>query len=109
MDEKDKELILEFKDKIPQEIKKHLKRVIVFGSRARGESSESSDLDVAVLVDRKNTEVEKKIEDTAYQLMWAHDFKPIISIKIFAQAQFQRALDQEFSFYRHIQEEGIVL
>ena len=42
----DKAIILEFKKKIPREILSHLKKVIVFGSRAKGNASEESDLDV---------------------------------------------------------------
>ena len=45
----------------------------------------------------------------AYQIMWEHDFKPIISLKVFSEASFNRALEEGFSFYRNIEREGIVL
>ncbi len=107
MDERDRALILEFKKRLSLDIEKHLKRIIVFGSRVRGEAAEDSDLDVIALVDKKTPEIEKKLEDIVYQVMWDHDFEPIISLKVFAESQFNSALTKGFSFYRHIEQEGI--
>ncbi|MDN3511258.1 MAG: nucleotidyltransferase domain-containing protein [Candidatus Jettenia sp. CY-1] len=109
MDEKDRALILEFKGRIPPSLKKHLKRLIVFGSRVKGEASEDSDLDILVLVDEKTPEIEKKLEDVVYQVMWDHDFKPIVSLKVFAESQFNNAANKGFSFYQHVEKEGISL
>ena len=52
--------------------------------------------------------LEKRLEDVAYSLMVKNDFKPIISLKIFGQGDFERRLKQGFSFYRHVRE-GIVI
>lgn len=106
---KDKAIVLEFKRKIPGEILSHLKRLIVFGSRIKGNASEDSDLDVVVVLDDKNSVIEKELDDIAYQVMWDHDFKPVISLKIFGEAQFYRAVQKGFSFYRHVDMEGIVV
>ena len=51
MDERDKALVTDLKERFPLHIKKHIKRFIVFGSRVRGEATEGSDLDIIVLVD----------------------------------------------------------
>lgn len=107
MDEKDKALILEFKSKLPLNLARHLKRIIIFGSRAKGKATEDSDLDVIVLVDKITSDIEKCLNDTAYQVMWDHDFKPIISLKVFAEAKFNNAISKGFSFYRHVEKEGI--
>ncbi|MCL4416508.1 MAG: hypothetical protein M1475_01415 [Actinobacteria bacterium] len=42
MDERDKIIIKEFKSRIPQNIKSHLEKIIVYGSRARNEEDEFS-------------------------------------------------------------------
>ncbi len=107
MDKRDKELILEFKKRLPSELERHLKRLIIFGSRVRGEAVEESDIDVIALVDEKIPEIEKQLEDIAYQIMWDHDFKPIISLKVLSEAQFYNALNRGFSFYRHVEKEGV--
>lgn len=107
MNEQDKALILEFKRKLPSDLAGHLKRIIVFGSRVRGEATEDSDLDVIALVDEKTPEIEKRLEDIIYQVMWDHDFKPIISLKIFSEAKFYDAFNRGFSFYRHVESQGV--
>lgn len=107
MDKRDRALILELKRRIPLDIKKRLKRVIVFGSRVTGKATEDSDLDVIALVDEKTPEIEEKLEDIVYQVMWDHDFKPIISLKVFVESQFYSALNKGFSFYRHVEKEGV--
>ncbi|MEW6263161.1 MAG: nucleotidyltransferase domain-containing protein [Thermodesulfobacteriota bacterium] len=78
-----------------------------FGSRARGEGTEESDLDLIALVDTKTPELEQGIEDAVYGLMWDHDFKPIISLKIFEEIHFREAVRQGFSFYRNVEREGL--
>lgn len=109
MKEREKLLILEFKRKLPPEVGRHMRKLIVYGSRARGEAEEGSDLDLIALVDERTLEIEQMIEDVAYQVMWDHDFKPIISLKIFAESDFNHAVQVGFSFYRHIAKEGIPL
>ncbi|TLD43270.1 MAG: hypothetical protein JETT_0439 [Candidatus Jettenia ecosi] len=53
MKEEDKEIILEFKMQLTEDIRVQIEKIIVFGSRARDEETEDSDLDVIVLVREK--------------------------------------------------------
>jgi predicted nucleotidyltransferase len=109
MTERDRDLILELRERLPTEVVAHIKRVIAFGSRIRGQDQEASDLDLLILVDQKSPEVEMKIEDVAYKVMWDHDFRPIISIKVFTDAHYQKFLGEGFSFFRNIEREGVSL
>jgi len=109
MNERDKELITEFKRRLPSELGNHLRRIIVFGSRSRGDAAEESDLDVIALVDEKSIDIERRLEDIVYQVMWDFDFKPIISLKVFSESQFNNALSRGFSFYRYVQQEGVAV
>jgi len=107
MKERDRELILEFRRRLPADLERRLRRLIVFGSRAKGEAAEDSDLDIIALVDEKSSEIEEKLGDILYQLMWDHDFKPMISLKVFSESQYQGALKRGFSFYRNVEKEGV--
>jgi len=109
MNEKDRLIVKEFKSRIPKNIKKHLEKIIVYGSRARDREDEFSDLDIAVIVDKKGSALEKELEEIAYQVMWEYDFKPLISLKLFSKSDFNQALRNGFSFYRNVEREGIVL
>ena len=109
MQERDKRIIIDFEQRIPVEIRNHLIRLIVFGSRATGQAAEDSDLDLAALVDEKTPEIETVLDDVAYDVMWDYDFRPIISLKIFSEAHFKSAIARGFSFYRNVEKNGISL
>ncbi|MFH0920604.1 MAG: nucleotidyltransferase domain-containing protein [Fibrobacterota bacterium] len=103
------QLVTVFNDNIPVSIRNRILKIIVFGSYARGDSAPDSDLDVAVIVDRKDAFVEKLLEDAAYQAMLDTDFKTIISVKVFSDESFNACLQKGFAFYRHIADEGVVV
>jgi len=109
MNETDRNLILEIKKRLPQDVMAHIQKVIAFGSRVRGQGEEDSDLDLLILVDQKTSELEAKIEDIVYQVMWDHDFRPIISIKVFTAVGYRNFLKEGFSFYKNIEREGVSL
>jgi predicted nucleotidyltransferase len=109
MNEKDRTIVKELKSRIPQNIKKHLEKIIVYGSRARNTEDEFSDLDIAIIVDKKGSVLEQELDEIAYQVMWKYDFKPLISLKLFSKSDFNQALRNGFSFYRNVEREGIVL
>lgn len=104
---RDKEIVLEFKRRFTDDIQTLVTKLIVFGSRARGDATEDSDIDIVVLVTTKTPDIERKMEDIAYKVMWHYDFKPMISLKVIAESQFNDASARGFSFYKHIQEEGV--
>ena len=109
MDQKDQTIISELKNRIPDNVKDHICKVIAFGSRVRDNGKDDSDLDLLILLDRKTPELLHIIEDIAYQVMWDYDFRPIISIKLFTEANFNKCLAEGFSFYKNIEREGISL
>jgi len=109
MKESDRRLVETLKSRLPENTRSHISQVIVFGSRARGEAGEDSDLDVAILVDNKTPEIERAIDDAAYSVMWDNDFTPIVSLKVFQEAKFRKAAEQGFSFYLHVTREGIAI
>ena len=109
MGELDKELIEELKQRLPADILKHIRRMIMYGSRARGDATEDSDLDLVALVDEKTPELEQALDEIAYNLMWDHDFKPIISLKVFDEERFRSAAAKGFSYYRNVEREGVTI
>jgi predicted nucleotidyltransferase len=109
MGENDRQIVMEFKQRLSTKVSRHLKKVILYGSRAKGDAAADSDLDLIALLDEKTPELEQLLDDAAYNVMWDHDFNPIISIKVFEEARFRSAAQKGFSFYRNIEREGIEL
>ena len=107
MNEQDRKIVLELKSRLSADLRKRVKKLILYGSRARGGSMEDSDLDLVALVDEKTPEIEGALDEVAYGVMWDHDFKPVISLKVFSEARFRSATEKGLSFYKHVEKEGI--
>ena len=109
MNEQDKKILEEFKRNLPLEAKKHLKKLIAYGSRARGDFREDSDLDAVALVDEKSPALDNTFDDVVYDVMLNHDFKPIISLRVFSESNFHDMLKRGYSFYQNVDQEGIAI
>lgn len=87
----------------------HLSKVIVYGSYARGDYHENSDVDVLVLVKLPEDEIkrlENMVYDTAFEIEMdtGIDISPIIK----NEAQYEYWLDT-LPFYRNIRNEGVLV
>jgi len=109
MENKDRQIVEDLKKRLPPEVTQHIRKLIVFGSRATGRATEESDLDIIALVDVKTPDIENILDDVAYRVMWDRDFKPMISLKVIAESQFKNALDKGYSFYKHVEKEGVAV
>jgi predicted nucleotidyltransferase len=109
MGEQDRALIEEFKRRLPADLVPHIRQMIMYGSRARGDAELDSDLDLVALVDENSPALEKQLDEIAYDLMWDHDFKPIISLKVFSEERFRTAAAKGYTYYRTIEREGITI
>jgi len=71
MREKEHKIVEKFKQLVAQRVKVH--EVRVFGSRARGDAAEESDLDVLIVVDYLDHAIEKYISDCAWEVGFPDD------------------------------------
>lgn len=87
----------------------HLKKIIVYGSYARGDYQEHSDVDVMVLVDLSEKEI-KKTENDVYDIAFEIEMNTGIDISpiIKNEAQYEYWADT-LPFYRNVREEGVVV
>ena len=109
MKEKDRSIVQDIKQRLSEQVQRHVERFIVFGSRARGDAPVDSDLDLIALVDKKTPEIEKALDDVAYEVMWDNDFNPIISLKVFSRSSFESAVARDLSFYKNVDSQGIAV
>ena len=109
MKEKDRSIVQDIKQRLSEQVQRHVERFIVFGSRARGDAPVDSDLDLIALVDKETPEIEKALDDVAYEVMWDNDFNPIISLKVFSRSSFESAVARDLSFYKNVDSQGIAV
>ena len=61
-----------FKDAVADKLGEHLRQVLLFGSRARGDANADSDYDLLVVVDQVNSAVTDGIDAIAGQALLEH-------------------------------------
>ena len=86
-----------------------LKKIILYGSYARGDYKENSDIDIMILTsmsDPEIREIENRVYDTAYDYQLSDNI--MISVNIENASHFNYWLGA-LPYYDNIEREGIVL
>ena len=100
-------ILLGFARQVKSILDGRLSKVIVYGSYARGDYRENSDVDVMILVKMTETEI-KKITSTIYDMAYDIELEKgiHISVVIKNEEQFEYWVDT-LPFYRNVSEEGV--
>jgi len=98
-------IIYEFKDEIKKIAKTNLKQIILFGSFARGEAVEGSDIDLLLIFNTKpSSDIIQKIRELSSTLSLKYDV--VISEFLFTEEEFER---YKTPFLLNVKKEGIVI
>ena len=87
----------------------HLRKVILYGSYARGDYNESSDVDIMILLDISDLEC-KDYQDMLFDMTYDINFDNNVEINVITKSEdtFNTWLNA-YPFYQNIQNEGVVL
>ena len=103
----------ELLDKYIAEIKKiygtHLQEVILYGSYARGDFKEDSDIDIMILVDLSEEEIQKsrdRVSDFTYDFNMDYDLLIMPVVKGMAHFKYW---SEAYPFYQNVEKEGVNL
>ncbi len=105
-DERKKELE-DLKKKLVHLLGPQALKMVLFGSRARGDYSENSDLDVAILVRGLTREMKRRILDQVAEIEL--EYLLPISVLVFSEDEFERLKKRERRIAIDIEREGIPL
>ncbi|MGH7493053.1 MAG: nucleotidyltransferase domain-containing protein [bacterium] len=100
-----KDILAQFKREVKARIGENLKKIILFGSKARGDDGVDSDYDCLVLVDEVTPKVKDAIDEVAGDLLFEHN--AVFSIfPLPEHVYMQKRFDP---FLNNIRREGIAL
>lgn len=106
MKSKIKKITKEVKNRLTSLYKNQLVNIILFGSQARGDAEDESDIDIMILLKDQIIPAQelKKCSDIIYELSFKFD--TVIS---FLFAQEENFLNQKTPLFLNIKKEGIIL
>ena len=107
MDDDIRELLHELKTRLTRFLAGRTFRLVLFGSRARGDHDDDSDIDVAIIVDDLSHELKDRVLDLVTNLELER-LKPLSAL-VLSQADFDALRDRERRIALDIEEEGIVV
>ena len=103
--ENEKLELAEFLKKIEEKFSKEITQTILYGSKARGDSNKDSDIDILIILEKKNMKIRREILTLTSQISLEYDLliNPIISNINRIERQ------REFSFYKNAARDAIQL
>ena len=105
MNDKDREIAERFRELVSRRVKIHELRV--FGSRARGDTSPESDLDLLVVVEQLDHSIERYISDCAWEAGFPEDV--IVMPVIISLDTLRNSPIKESVFIKNVYREGIAV
>jgi predicted nucleotidyltransferase len=82
-------------------------QAVLFGSKARGESTPSSDIDILIIVDQEDWRFSHAISDLAADISLEYDV--LIAPRVIGRERWERMTELRSGLYRNIVAEGIPL
>ena len=104
-------IINEFIEEVNKILGDRVKKIILYGSYARGDFNESSDIDIMILTDLTDNELEEyktKISDYAWEIEYNNNFEIDLSPLIKNIDKYNKRIEV-IPFYMNVQKEGVVL
>jgi predicted nucleotidyltransferase len=105
MQEKDIRVVEKFKQLVSQKVS--VLEMRVFGSRARGNATGESDLDVLVIVDRLDRAIEKYISECAWEVGF-HEDVVVMPVVVSIDAVKNSPLSESV-FIKNVYREGVTV
>jgi predicted nucleotidyltransferase len=99
--------VTEYLARIRARLPERVLAVTLFGSKARGDASAESDIDLLVLVDADNNELRSELWRIASDVSLEHNV--VLSPRVFGQARWAEARRMRLPLYRAIAEDGVPL
>ena len=100
----------EVSDRVQEVLGDKLRKIILFGSCARGDFDDESDIDVMVLADVDSVDefqnFDKAIWDVGWEIGLQHDV--MVSVFLKDSSHFSEWMDA-MAFYRNVTRDGVVL
>jgi len=105
--EDERHVIDSFVEELKKKLGNELVSIRLFGSKARGDFKEDSDIDMFILVREKTPEVKGSVRDLAATYVLDHELP--LSIALYDLFEYQKNTELGSFFFENVEKEGIAL
>ena len=105
--EVEKQIIAEFKRRVEQRFLGELVRLILFGSKVRGDATRESDIDILVVMRSENWRLGDEIRALGYALELEHGV--VLSIQVMSQGHYNELRGRGSQFLNAVEREGVTV
>ena len=100
-------IIEEFKRRVEARFPGELVRLVIFGSKVRGEATPESDVDLLAVIQSENWRLGDEIRGVGYALELEHGI--VLSIQAISRNHFERLRANGTQFFHVLEQEGVVV
>ena len=100
-------IIEEFKRRVEQRFPRELVRLVLFGSKARGEATPESDVDLLAVIQSDNWRLGDEVRSVGYALELEHGV--VLSILVISRNHYERLRANGTQFFHVLEQEGVVV
>ncbi len=99
----EKTILEQFKTRLRERLQVY--KIILFGSRARGDADPQSDLDVVVLDDGIDASAREYVSDCAWEAGFGHGI--VVVPVVFTRTEWESGPERQSLFVRAVETEGV--
>ncbi len=104
---KEKNIIITFKKRIEKKFPEEIMKVLIFGSKARGDAVKDSDIDILVIIRSNDKKIIREIRFTGYEL--EIDNNIILSIQVLSNDYVEHLRNLPAQFIQNVDREAITV
>ena len=101
----EKHIVEEFKRQVEQRFPGELIRVVLFGSKVRGDATRESDVDVLVVIHSEGWRLGDEIRSLGYALELEHGV--VLSIQVMSERHYEELRLCGSQFFKAVEREGV--
>ena len=107
LSERENRALKRFKKMVEEQLGSQIKEIRLFGSKARGDATLESDIDVLVVTKRDDWHMKEKIGKLATAILLEEEV--YLSVKVLGESFYSRLLKHHSPFLMNVEREGITL
>jgi predicted nucleotidyltransferase len=101
--------IKELRDRLLIRLPETIQRIIIYGSYARGEAGDESDMDVLVIVLESSPMIVEEIRSVRYEVMERSQYFPHLSLLILSEEDYRDLSIRSAGLKQHIERDGVII